>query len=928
MSEKDYKETLNLPKTSFPMRGNLPKKEPETLSYWNEINLYKKLLESHKCDCKFILHDGPPYANGHIHIGHALNKILKDIVIKSKAMQGYFTPFVPGWDCHGLPIERAVFKEIKKRKDEVDPIEVRKKCRQYAEKWIKTQKEEFVRLGVLGDWENPYITMDPSYQATILRELGKFYEKGLVYRAKKPVYWCPTCVTALAEAEIEYGEETSPSIYVAFKVTNGKGKLDEGTYLVIWTTTPWTLPANVAVALHPDLEYVVLESEGKRYLVAKELAEDFSEKTGISNNAVKTFKGSDLEGIEYEHPFVDRKGKTVLADYVSSDTGTGLVHIAPGHGEEDYQVGLKYNLPVIVPVDDYGRFTDEAPEWIRGMKIWDANDKILEKLKETGHLLYAGKITHSYPHCWRCKKKVIFRATPQWFISMDKGQPTLRKVALDEIEKVKWIPAWGKTRIRNMVEQRPDWCISRQRIWGVPIVAFYCKSCGEVIYSKELADHVADIFEKESADAWYEESASELLPEGFTCPKCGGKEFEKEMDILDVWFDSGSSHAAVLEKREELSSPADLYLEGSDQHRGWFQASLLESCGTRGRAPYRSVLTHGFTLDEKGYKMSKSLGNVISPNDIVKRFGADILRLWVASENFTEDVRISENILKKIAESYKKIRNTFRFMLGNLYDFTPDKALNYDELEEIDKWAINRFFNLKNEIIRAYNDYKFNKVYRMVYEYCSNELSAIYLDILKDTLYCEHPDSKKRRSAQTAIYRILEGLTILIAPILSFTAEEVYSHIPGKEKESVFLEEFPPYCEDRDGEVLETWNRLIEIKKAVNKGLEKARSEDLIRHSLEAKVTVYAEGSDYDLLQRYALQLPYIFITSQAEVKPLSEAPETAVFDEDTGIKVFVERAKGNKCERCWMYSETVGKDSEYPDVCERCARVLRELNE
>ncbi len=926
MSEKDYKETLNLPKTSFPMRGNLPKKEPETLSFWNEINLYKKLLENHKNDCKFILHDGPPYANGHIHIGHALNKILKDIVIKSKAMQGYFTPFVPGWDCHGLPIERAVFKEIGKRKDEVDPIEVRKKCRQYAEKWIKTQKEEFVRLGVLGDWENPYITMNPSYQATILRELGKFYEKGLVYRAKKPVYWCPNCVTALAEAEIEYGEETSPSIYVAFKVTNGEGKLDNETYLVIWTTTPWTLPANVAVALHPDLEYVVLESGGKKYLVAKELAGDFSEKTGISNNPVKTFKGSELEGIEYEHPFVNRKGKTVLADYVASDTGTGLVHIAPGHGEEDYHVGLKYNLPVIVPVDDYGRFTEEAPEWIRGMKIWDANEKILEKLKETGHLLYAGKITHSYPHCWRCKKKVIFRATPQWFISMDKGQPTLRKVALDEIEKVKWIPAWGETRIKNMVEQRPDWCISRQRIWGVPIVAFYCKSCGEVIYSKELADYVADIFEKESADAWYERSVSELLPEGFTCPKCGGKDFEKEMDILDVWFDSGSSHAAVLEKREELSSPANLYLEGSDQHRGWFQASLLESCGTRGRAPYRSVLTHGFTLDEKGYKMSKSLGNVISPNDIVKRFGADILRLWVASENFTEDVRISENILKKVAESYKKIRNTFRFMLGNLYDFTPDKALTYKELEEIDKWAINRFFELSNEIIEAYNNYKFNKIYRMVYEYCSNELSAIYLDILKDTLYCEHPDSKKRRSAQTAIHRILEGLTILIAPILSFTAEEVYSHIPGKEKESVFLEEFPSHCEDKDEEVLKTWNRLIEIKKAVNKGLEKARNEDLIRHSLEAKVTVYAEGSDYDLLERYASQLPYIFITSQAEVKPLVEAPENAVFDEDTGVKVYVERAKGNKCERCWMYSETVGKDSEYPDVCERCARVLREL--
>ncbi len=918
MAGKDYKETLNLPKTQFPMRGNLPKKEPEILKKWQEIGLYKKVLEEHKCDDKFILHDGPPYANGHIHIGHALNKILKDIVIKSKLMQGYQAPFVPGWDCHGLPIERAVFKEIKKRKDEVDPVEVRKKCRNYAEKWVKTQKEEFIRLGVLGDWENPYITMDPKYQADIVRELGKFFEKGLVYRAKKPVYWCPSCVTALAEAEIEYWEEKSPSIYVAFKVKD----FPEETYLVIWTTTPWTLPANVAIAVNPELKYVILKTEKGNLIVAKELLNDFKEKTGLEGEVVKEFKGSEIEGLTYTHPFIDREGKVVLADYVASDTGTGLVHIAPGHGEEDYQVGLKYNLPILVPVDDYGRFTDEAPQWLKGMKIWEANKVIIEKLKELGNLLYAGEITHSYPHCWRCKGKVIFRATPQWFIALDKGKPTLRETALSEIDRVSWIPEWGRTRIRNMVENRPDWCISRQRIWGVPIVAFYCKGCGELIYSKEIAERVANIFEKESADAWYVKDAKELLPPGFKCPKCGGEEFEKEMDILDVWFDSGSSHAAVLERRVELSWPADLYLEGSDQHRGWFQASLLESCGTRGKAPYRSVLTHGFTLDEKGYKMSKSLGNVISPLDVIKEFGADILRLWVSSENFTEDVRISKNILKGVSDAYRKIRNTIRFMLGNLYDFNPNESLPYDELHELDKWALNRFYQITNEVIEDYENYRFNRIFRKLYEYCSNELSAIYLDISKDSLYCEHPNSKRRRSSQTAIYRILYGLLTLIAPILSFTAEEAYSYLPGREKESIFLEEFPALCEKVDEEVLSRWNTLIKVKGVVNKALEEARKKELVNHPLEAKAKVYAKGELYDLLKNYEEELPFVFITSQAEVLPIEEAPENAVEDTETlkGVKVVIERAEGEKCPRCWMYAQLID------GVCPRCREVLKKL--
>ena len=931
MSEKvDYKNTLNLPRTDFPMRGNLPKKEKEILNRWESIELYIKLKNAHRNDEKFVLHDGPPYANGNIHIGHALNKILKDIIVKSMFMQGYFSPFVPGWDCHGLPIEHAVFKKIKKRKEEVDPISVRKMCREYAENWIDIQREEFKRLGVIGDWENPYITMDPKYQADIVRELGKFFEKGLVYRRKKPVYWCPSCVTALAEAEIEYSDEKSPSIYVRFSIVDDNGlKLPKNTYLVIWTTTPWTLPANVAVAVNPDLTYVLLSGEDANYIVAKDLYREFLEKTGLKLEPTREFVGKELEGIKYRHPFIDRIGTVVLADYVASDTGTGMVHIAPGHGEEDYEVSLKYNLPVLVPVDDNGRFTDDVPSWLSGVSIWKGNELIIDKLKELGALLFSEEIIHSYPHCWRCKKPVIFRATPQWFISLDSGNPSLRSVAVSEIEEVKWIPEWGEIRIKNMVETRPDWCISRQRYWGVPIVAFYCKDCGSYIMSREIAEHVAEIFESESADAWYLKTPQELLPEGFKCPFCQGTNFQKEMDILDVWFDSGSSHAAVLERRKELKWPADMYLEGSDQHRGWFQASLLESCGTRGRAPFRTVLTHGFTLDGKGRKMSKSLGNVIAPQKVIDKFGADILRLWVSSENYTEDVRISDGILKQVAESYKKIRNTFRFMLGNLYDFTPGDLVSYENLEEIDKWALNRLYEVTNEIIKSYQSFSFNKIFRTVYNYCSVELSSVYLDILKDTLYCEYPSSMKRRSAQTAIYQILTTLNVLLAPILSFTMEEVYSFIPGREEESVFLEEFPAICDEIDSELISRWEVILKVKSLVNKALEIARDKKLIGHSLEANVKVYADEEMYRFLKDYEEKLPIIFITSQAELLPFKES-ESAVVDSEIikGVAVEVERAKGRKCERCWMYSETVGKDLNYPDVCERCAEVLRKLEE
>jgi isoleucyl-tRNA synthetase len=911
---KDYKDTLNLPKTPFPMRANLPKREPEILKFWSENRLYERLIEEHRCDAKFILHDGPPYANGHIHIGHALNKILKDIVVKSKAMQGYQTPFVPGWDCHGLPIERAVLKELGKSKEEVDPVEVRKLCRAYAEKWIEVQRKEFIRLGVVGDWDNPYITMDPHYQAGILRELAKFYEKGLVYRAKKPVYWCPQCSTALAEAEIEYYDETSPSVFVAFKVADEKN-LPPDTYLVIWTTTPWTLPANVAVAVNPELTYTLFKANGRHLLLAKVLADDFAERTKLSLEPVEEFKGTQLEGLKYLHPLFKREGSVILADFVSAETGTGLVHIAPGHGEEDYTAGLKYGLPVIAPVDDKGRFTEDAGEWLNGINIWDGNKLILERLSSSGNLLHAENITHSYPHCWRCKGKVIFRATTQWFIAMD-GEPNLRRIAIEEAEKVSWLPEWGKTRITNMLSQRPDWCISRQRIWGVPIVAVFCKRCGETIYTKELAEHIANVFERESADAWYEKDLKDLLPSGFSCPACGGREFYRETDILDVWFDSGASHAIVLEEGRRLSWPADMYLEGSDQHRGWFQASLLESCATRNRAPYKTVLTHGFTLDGKGRKMSKSLGNVVSPMDVVNRFGADILRLWVASENFTEDVRISTQILKQVSEVYKKVRNTIRFMLGNLYDFDPERdSVRYEELEEIDRWAINAFYRFSNTVVDHYNTYRFNRIYRALYSYCSNELSSVYLDISKDTLYCEFPSSRKRRSCQTAIYRILQGLLSLIAPILSFTAEEAYQLLPGKEKVSVFLEEFPPPCETLDLELLEKWDTLIKVKGAVNQELERARAKDLVHHPLEASVRVFAEGKLYSLLKEYEDYLRYLFVTSQAKV------------EEHRGeLKVRVERAEGKRCERCWMYSTDVGRDTSYPDVCLRCAGVLKRL--
>ncbi len=917
--EKDYKETLNLPKTSFPMRGNLPKKETEILKYWQEKEIYSKLLEKRKGSKPFILHDGPPYANGHIHIGHALNKILKDIVVKSRSLMGYHAPFVPGWDCHGLPIERKVFDKLKKKKHEVSPIKVRKMCRDYAQRWVKTQKEEFVRLGVFADWKKPYITMDPKYQADILRELARFYDKGLVYRAKKPVYWCMNCTTALAEAELEYAELESPAVYVAFEIVDEPLK---GAEFVIWTTTPWTLPANLAVALHPELNYVLADFNGRKLILAESLIDDFSSKISVPFKVEKKFKGSELEGVRYRHPFIDRISRAVLADYVSSETGTGIVHIAPGHGEEDYAVGLKNGLDILSPVDERGRFTEEAPEWLVGEHVFKANEKIVEKLKSSKNLLYSETITHSYPTCWRCKRPVIFRATPQWFISMDKGNPSLRETALEEAQKVKWIPEWGKVRISNMLKQRPDWCISRQRFWGVPIVALYCKNCGSLIYSGELARFVADIFERESADAWYEKDVSELIPQGFSCPNCGSREFEKEMDILDVWFDSGSSHAAVLKRRPELSWPADMYLEGSDQHRGWFQASLLESCGTRGKAPYKTVLTHGFTLDEQGRKMSKSLGNVVSPQDVIKRWGADILRLWVSSENYTEDVRISQSILSQIADVYKKIRNTLRFMLGNLRDFKESELLSFEELEEIDKWALMKFKFLFDEVVQNYKSYTFNRIYRLLYNYCSQDLSAVYLDILKDTLYCEHPESKKRKSAQTAIYLILKALLTLIAPILSFTAEEAYGHLPFGKQDSVFLEDFD-FDVKMDEPLLKRWEELMKVKRLVNKALNEARQKGL-GHSLEAKAVLFCQGPTKKLLSDYREILPYIFITSQVELKDLKDAPKDAIREDD--VAVLLEKAEGKKCQRCWMFSPDVGKDPDYPDVCPRCAEVVRKL--
>ncbi len=934
----DWKDTLNLPKTNFPMKGNLPNREPEILKKWEEIKIYDKLRKEREGKEKYILHDGPPYANGHIHLGHALNKILKDILVKYESMKGKDSPFVPGWDCHGLPIEQQVEKQLKsqkKKKEELSKSEFRKLCREYAEKFVNIQKEEFIRLGIIGNWDKPYLTMRPSYQAQEIRELGKIFNAGIAYRGKKPVYWCIYDKTAEAEAEVEYKNKKDPSIYVAFELVDQPFGIKEKIYPVIWTTTPWTLPANLGIMVNPDFDYVFVKSEDKVYIVAHELLESFTEKTGINGEIIKTVKGRELEFFEYKHPFIDRVSKLYLSEFVELGAGTGLVHMAPGHGQEDYIIGQRYGIEPFAPVDDEGRFTEEAPDFIKGIKVFDANNLIVEKLKETGALLHHEFVEHSYPHCWRCKNPVIFRATPQWFISMDavlSNGNTLRGEAIKEIERVKWIPYWGENRIKSMVENRPDWCISRQRSWGVPIAVFYCKKCGEIIRDKDVFEHVANLVENNpyGADIWFEKDAKELLPEGYKCPKCGSDEFKKEEDILDVWFDSGVSHASVLKSGfwEELRWPADMYLEGSDQHRGWFQSSLLESTASYGRAPYDSVLTHGFILDEAGRKMSKSLGNVIPPEKVIKQYGADILRLWVVSEDYTEDIKIGMNLLKSIADDYRKIRNTFRYFLGNLYDFNPEKDfVSYENLLEIDRWMLSKLQRIIDKAHEAYSSYRFHRIYHEIKRFMIVDLSAVYLDILKDRLYVYAPKSLERRSAQTVLYNLLKSLSKLLAPILSFTMEEIWGHVREFDrtaKESVHLELMPIVNVDFiDKNLEEIYTKLLIVRDVVLKGLEEARKSDIIRHPYEAKVILSLPDKYKEIVEERLNWIKFFFTVSQVEIG--KDVAGDVVVEDESGIMVAVKKAEGEKCPRCWIYDVSVGKNGQ--PVCDRCMEQLKVMN-
>ncbi len=910
----DYKGTLNLPRTDFPMKAELVKKEPQILRRWEQEGLYQRILQASEGREPFVLHDGPPYANGHIHMGTALNKILKDFIVKSKTMSGFRAVFVPGWDCHGLPIEHEVEKVLGREKDRLSKVEVRRRCRDYAWGFMKIQREEFRRLGVFGTWDDPYLTMHPRYQATIIREFGRFVEGGYVYRGKKPVYWCPRCRTALAEAEVEYGPHRAHSIYVKFPLVSEIGRRVQAlggrkVSIVIWTTTPWTLPANLAIAVHPDYEYAAVACGGEVLIVAHRLVPPLLELIQAEGKVLALMSGKDLEGLKCRHPFIDRESVIILADYVTLDTGTGCVHIAPGHGEEDYESGLRYGLDIYAPVDEKGCFTEEIPEF-KGQFVFDADPLIIEKLRKVGALLFADTVEHSYPHCWRCKSPVIFRATHQWFISIE--HRGLRQKLLEWINRVRWIPQWGRDRIYNMVATRPDWCISRQRAWGIPIVAFYCLGCQEVLLDRRIIEHVASIVEKEGADVWFLWPEEQLLPPGTKCPKCGGESFRKEEDILDVWFDSGVSWAAVLEGRADLGFPADLYLEGSDQHRGWFQSSLICSVANRGVPPYRSVLTHGFVVDGQGRKMSKSLGNVIVPSEIIERYGAELLRLWACAEDYREDIRISEEILQRLVEAYRRIRNTWRFMLGNLYDFDPKKdKLSRERLWEIDRWILHRFAGLIKRVKEAYENYTFHIIYHSVHNFSVVDLSALYLDIIKERLYTLPARSPKRRSAQTALYEILKGLILLMAPILCFTAEEAWQHLPKEDgdPESVHLGMFPePREEWIDEEVERRWERLLKVRDQVNKALEEARKRKEIGHSLDALVRIKGPGELLEFLRSFGEELREILIVSQVQLQE-AEGP----------LSVEVERARGRKCARCWVYDERVGEEASYPDLCPRC---------
>ncbi len=925
----DYKETLNLPETDFPMKANLVKREPEILAQWEKDNVYASIREKLKGKPKFVFHDGPPYANGHIHMGHALNKILKDFIVRFMTMRGYDATFIPGWDCHGLPIEHQVTKEQREKKKTPSKSEIRKLCREYAGRFVDIQAQEFKRLGVFADWENPYLTMSSSYEAAIVEELGKFAINGSVFNGLKPVHWCTSCRTALAEAEVEYADHQSPTIYVKFPVKSGLngqlGNIDPTKVnFVIWTTTPWTLPANLAVCLHPEFQYSAVEIGGEVYVVAEKLLSKLVSEWDIKEHKVLgSCLGKKLEEVICRHPFIDRDSRVVLGNHVTLEQGTGCVHTAPGHGQEDYVVGQKYNLETYNPVDDGGVFKSEVAEF-GGLFVRKANPLIVEKLREDGYLIHDNKVNHSYPHCWRCHQPIIFRATSQWFISMDTNE--LRDQALNAIREIKWIPSWGEDRIFSMVENRPDWCISRQRAWGVPITLFNCVSCNEMLRSPEVFSHIVNLVKKYGADFWFEKDSLELLPEGTTCP-CGGKEFSKTNDILDVWFDSGVSHASVLEGDPNLDWPADLYLEGSDQHRGWFHSSLLESIGTRGKAPYKAALTHGYVVDGKGKKMSKSAGNVIAPQKIIDQYGAEILRLWVASENYREDIRVSQEILKRLTEAYRKIRNTFRYLLGNLYDFDlASDSVPAEDLLEIDKYILYRFKLLNEKIMKAFENYEFHIFYHSFYNFCVVDLSAFYLDILKDRLYTYPKKSKARRSGQTVLNELLTGMTRLMAPVLSFTAEEVWSYFSHSDGKSVHMNSFTDSIDvSVDEGFICRWDMLTDLKSEVSKALELCRREKVIGHSLDAQVRLVLPSNVSSVLGGECSDLNFIFIVSSVEVvKALDNEGKVYSSEKMKGLEIGVSRMGGEKCERCWNYFKEDSSDKgEHSTICFRCIKNL-----
>lgn len=926
--KKDYGKTLNLPQTEFAMRGNLPKKEPQILKYWEDLDIYELVAKANEGKPKFILHDGPPYANGDIHLGHALNKVLKDIIVKQKSQIGYDAPYVPGWDTHGLPIELKAIKKLGLDHHNVDKVEFRKHCAEYARSFVKIQMEEFKRLGVRADWEHPYLTLMPEFEAEEIGVFGEMAKKGYIYKGVKPVHWCSDCETALAEAEIEYAEKRSPSIYVKFPVTDSKGlfDVDDKTFVVIWTTTPWTLPANMAISVHPEFEYQLLQFGDEKYVMAKEMVEKVIADADLSADyqVLATFAGKDMEYMVCRHPFMERDSIVILGEHVTLEQGSGCVHTAPGHGNDDFIVGKKYGLEILSPVNDQGVLTEEAGMFA-GMKIDDANKPIVQWLDEHGYLLKLKFIKHQYPHCWRCKQPTMFRATEQWFASID----GFRQEALDAIDKVQFIPSWGHDRIYGMIAERGDWCISRQRTWGVPIPIFYCQECGQEIVNDETIHKIQELVRQYGTDVWFAKDVEELIPEGLTCPKCGGTHFRKETDIMDVWFDSGSSHRGVLSIRPNLQYPADLYLEGSDQHRGWFNSSLCTAIATNGTAPYKAVLTHGFFVDEQGRKMSKSLGNGIEPQEIIDDMGADILRLWVASADYRNDVTVSKGILKQVSEAYRKIRNTFRYMLGSLYDFNNETdRVPLADMQELDRWAMLRLGQLVNKVTKAYADYEFHVVYHAVHNFCTVDMSAFYLDIVKDRLYSTAPDSQSRRSAQSAIYEICTALVKMLSPILSFTAEEVWHYLPVADKAvSVQLAGWPEVDPQVFDEALEAkWDKLIAVRNEVAKPLEEARRSKAIGHSLDAWVKLYAQGETLAFLQQNQDLLPNIFIVSKVTLEDAKSAPQTAFASEAVeDLKVQVAAAPGQKCERCWIYSEEIGADPDHPTLCPRCAAVMNE---